>query len=621
MNILLNLQNIYWREPLWLLLCLQPLLIILIKKLIVRNKQSLYADKHLQPWLVFPVSTAFVKQILNKNTLYLLAWILFSVSLAGPRIPISQVNKEKLAGLNIMLVVDLSRSMKATDIEPNRLRRAKVEIFELLEKAQQHRIGITVFSARPHLFVPLTSDHTALKTYLDSIDYLQFPTIGSDPVSAIEFAQQELTKQKQKSAIILISDGDYPSIILKRLEQLKLNKIPLYVLGVGTIEGEAVQLNDGTWLNHNHQPVISRMNEKILKQLALKHNGKYSAINDDSTDWDILYEQGIARLSTFGSIKNNQQIIWHELFPFFLLPSLFLFFISLNTYRFTNIKNTALIFPFFILIFSMPEKDVYAIEIGETTEQSAFRAYKNKHYSKAENLYKKTIGYHSLYGQGSSLYKMGHFKEAIKQFSKAIIKAKTDTQYANALYNLANSYFRSGDFSSAINAYKDVLHYQPDNKASLYNIEISRILRNNIAQRLKEREKTIISQRQGRGAHSQNTADGTDISENTSVSMSDNKNQLNEKIPLPKLPDINEDIVKKLLLTGLGNVKFAENDNTAGHLSKYRTNININLTKAQQQLNILSDSQHLLWKRLFEIEEGFPAPVEKPKTLPGVAPW
>ena len=621
MNTLSYLQNIYWREPIWLILCLQPLLIMFIKKLVVRNKLSHYADKHLQPWLIFPSSTTLIKQFLNKNILYLLAWLLFSIALAGPRIPLSQINEEKLSALNIMLVVDLSRSMKVTDIEPNRLRRAKTEIFEFLEKAQQYRIGITVFSARPHLFVPLTSDHAALKTYLDTIDYLQFPTTGSNPVSAIELAQQELVKQKQKSAIILISDGDYPSSTYLQLQQLKLNDIPLYILGIGTVEGEAIQLEDGTWLKQDLKPVVSRMNEKALRQLAIKHNGKYSPSYSDNADWNTLFDKGIARQNTFGNIKNKQQIIWRELFPYFLLASIFLFILSLSTYRLANIKNRILILPFVILIFSLPEKEVYAIEINETAEQSAYRAYKDKKYTQAENLYKNIRGYHSLYGQGSSLYKMGHFKEAIKQFSKAVVKATTDSQRANALYNLANSYFRSGDFSSAINTYKDVLNYQPENTASLYNMNVSRILRKNIERRLKEREKTITTQRQGRGARSQNAADGTELSENTSVSMGDNKSQLNDQIPLPNLPDINEDTVKKLLLTGLENVQFAEDDETFNRQSKYTTNTIINLTKAQQQLNIISDSQHLLWKRLFEIEEGFPAPVEKARTLPGVDPW
>jgi len=98
------------------------------------------------------------------------------------------------------------------------------------------------------------------------------------------------------------------------------------------------------------------------------------------------------------------------------------------------------------------------------------------------------------------------------------------------------------------------------------------------------------------------------------------ENTLSENIPLPKLPDINEDIVKQLIISGLENIKLAELG-YAEQTLKHDVNKNINLTKAQQQLKLINDSQHLLWKRLFEIEEGFPAPVESPRKLPGVKPW
>jgi len=176
MNFIFDMQNIYWREPLWLLLVLQPVLIILLKKIIRKNNVSLYAEKKLQPWIVFPTRYTFTKQIFSKNFAYLLGWLLFSISLAGPRTPLNHTENEQFLGANIMLLVDLSQSMRAMDVEPNRLRRAKIEIYEFLEKAKDHRVGITVFSARPHLFVPLTFDHVVLKKYLESLDKLSFPT-------------------------------------------------------------------------------------------------------------------------------------------------------------------------------------------------------------------------------------------------------------------------------------------------------------------------------------------------------------------------------------------------------------------------------------------------------------
>ena len=624
MSAIFYLQEIYWREPLWLLLSLQPIIIFLLKKFIQKNNISLYVEKNLQPWVVFPARYTLSKQIFSKNSAYLLAWLLFSIALAGPRTPLSQADKEQFYGANIMMVVDLSRSMKAMDIKPNRLLRAKTEIYEFLEKAKDHRIGITVFSARPHLLTPLTSDHAVLQTYIESLDKLRFPTMGSNPVDAILFAQNELKNIKGKSAIILLSDGDFSEITRAQIKQLKKENIPLYILGIGTPEGEAIPLDDGSWLKNKQQYVVSKMNRERLNYLAVQLKGTFSPLYDDNSDWDILYKQGIVRHNIATNIDGKQQVLWDEHFTWFLILSILLFLFSLSSYRIHVAKNIA-IFPLTcIILFLITEKDVSALEMGKMNEQLAYRAYMEGDYSHAEKYYKIITDnrtYHSYLGQANSLYKMGHYQEAIQQFTFAILNAKNDTQRANALYNLGNNYFRTGNYSLAINTYKDVLRYQPKNKACLHNLKVSKILKENIEQRLKEEERIISLSRQGRGSQSSSVAEGTEINENTSVSLGDDINTPGTNIPLPELPDVNEDVVKKLILSGLKNIKLAEQSHVSNQHSEAQRSININTIQAQQQLNAMSDLQHLLWKRLFEIEEGFPAPVDKPRIIPGVNPW
>lgn len=618
MNSLLYIQNISWREPLWLLLALQPIIILYIRKLIQKNNLSFYAEKKLQPWVVWPTNHTLTKKSFSKNTAYLLAWLLFSIALAGPRLPISHMDKNQLPGVNIMLVVDLSASMHARDVTPNRLRRSKLEIYELLEKAHSHRIGITVFSARPHLFVPITSDHIALKTYLETLEQLIFPTSGSNPFEAILFAKNELSKTKRKSVIVLISDGDFALFTDEQLTILNNQPIPIFALGIGTPEGEAVQKKDGTWLQYNEQHVISRMNEGNLRKLANKFKGEYSPVYNNDSDWSILFDQGITRHNSITNTDGEKQILWNELFPFFLITSMLFFILSLNTFK---KKNSVSIFLVSTCFFSYPENDVYALESGQTVEQAAYRAYQKKHYSEAEKLYQNIKGYNSYLGQANSLYKVGHYHKAIPQFTFALLSAENDSQRAIALYNLANSYFRTGDFTTAITTYNDVLRYRADDKASLYNLKISKILKANIELRIKEEEKSILPSRQGTGPRSTTIANGVEINENTSVSLGEGTSGLQQDIPLPKLPNLDEDSVKKLLLSGLNNIELADQRALQNTKSSYRKNNNSSLLQAQQHLNTIDDSQHLLWKRLFEIEEGFPAPVEKAKTIPGVKPW
>ena len=637
----MNLQDIYWREPLFLLLALQPLLIFLIKQAIRKNNYALFAEKKLQPWVILHKSNSFKKHLLSKNTLYLLAWCLFAIALAGPRVPLQQADKTPVLGANIMFVVDLSPSMQAADITPNRLRRGKLEIVEFLESAQQHRIGITVFSARPHLYVPLTSDYAILKTYLDSLDSLTLPTLGSDPITALLFAEKELAQEKGKSAIVLISDGDFPEIKnstdFSPLDSLKKNDIPLYILGMGTVEGEAVPLQNGTWLKDEQQAVVSQMNENYLQQLARHLNGKYSPVYDDASDWKSLYQQGLSQHKETISVNGKQRILWKELFPYALFPAILLFFVSVGRYRINLSKNSTAI-ALILLLAPLTEKNVFAdpmfsLEIFSlellsssfwpSNERAAHKAYQNKKYKEAEQLYKTLNGYRSHLGQGNSLYKRGHYQDAIQQFTFAIINAENDAQRVTALYNLGNGYFRSGQFTTAIATYKDALRYQPKHHASRSNLESSKVLQKALENRIKENAWTKTL-RQGRGSRSAAIADGTEINDNTSVSLSGSDNKKPETISLPDLHDISKDTLNELISKGLKKIQLAEqnsNGTASGIRYQEQEETNISLIRAQQKTEEITDTQHVLWKRVFEMEEGFPAPIEKPHSLPEVKPW
>lgn len=626
MNFISYFQSVYWREPVWLLLTLQPIIMLLLKKIIQKNTSSLYVENKLQQWVVFPSEFTLSKQILSKNSAYLLAWLLFSIALAGPRTLLKLTDQKQITGANIMLIVDLSPSMKAMDLKPNRLHRVKNEIYELLEKAKKHRIGITVFSARPHLLVPLTSDHEALLSYIETIDKLSFPTLGSNPTDAILFAQNELKKVKGNPTTILLSDGDFSEFTNDQVNALQKENIPLYILGVGTAEGEAIPLKNGTWLKHKQQYVISKMNVDNMAFLAKKLKGNYSPVYDDNSDWNLLYDQGVSLHNSEINIDDKQQVLWSEKFAWFLIPAIFLFIISLSAYRIQIVKNIT-IYPAAFLFFSLLSlytNDATALEIGQTDEQKAYRAYINKEYLKAEQDYKNIDSdrvYHRYLGQANSAYKMGHYLKSIQLFSFATLNAKDDMQRAKSLYNLGNSYFRTGNFTLAINTYNDSLRYEKNNKACLYNIKISTILKKNLEQRLKEKQRITSLARQGKGPSSSNIDIGVDISENTSVSMGSSKNKMELNLPLPELPNTSKDIIQKLVISGLNNIKLANQNMGADLPSNIQSSKNIDSIKAQQHLSTIHDSQHLLWKRLFEIEEGFPAPVTKPRTVPGIKPW
>lgn len=315
-------QTLYWREPLWLLLALFPLLLAVWGYFQQRSQAQTYADPYLLPWVQVTASRHGWRKLLSTQTLWAIAWVLFAISLAGPRIPQAQPDDLRPAQFDVLVVLDISRSMQATDIAPNRLQRAALELHEFLSLAQGSRVGIVVYGARPHLFAPLTNDANAVRFYLQHLETLVLPTHGTDHAAALGFAQQELAEREQAlpAAVLWITDGDIPTdqhtALQTRVQALQTADIPLYSLGVGTEDGEAIPLPGGKWLEHDGQAVRSRLDSALLQSLTVQAAGSYSAVKDDASDWQTLYTNGIAQAFP-AQVEDGQQ--WQELYVWTLL--------------------------------------------------------------------------------------------------------------------------------------------------------------------------------------------------------------------------------------------------------------------------------------------------------------
>ncbi|OQX07418.1 MAG: hypothetical protein BWK73_28040 [Thiothrix lacustris] len=191
------MNALHWREPLWLLLTLYPLLLAAWQYFQQRHHAQRYADPHLLPWVQAHPPQHGWQRLISRPALWAMAWVLFAITLAGPRLPQAQPDTLVDAQLDVLVVLDISRSMQATDIAPNRLQRAALELHEFLNTARNSRVGIVVYGARPHLFAPLTSDFAALRFYLQHLETLVLPTQGSNPAAALDFARSELAARDQ----------------------------------------------------------------------------------------------------------------------------------------------------------------------------------------------------------------------------------------------------------------------------------------------------------------------------------------------------------------------------------------------------------------------------------------
>lgn len=597
-------STLVWREPLWLLLALMPLLQLLWRRWRLRRDNA-FAEAALMPWLRIPGEQRIWRRLLSRNTAYLLGWLFLGVALAGPRQPLPLFGEALPSGHTVLAIVDFSRSMAAEDVLPSRQQRAVLELYELLEQARGDRIGVMVFAGRAHLYVPPTDDAAALRFYLASLDRLVLPTRGSNLTRALELATRTLAGEPSASVVVL-SDGDFGeglSDLEQALEALTISGIDLYVLGLGTPEGEAVPLPDGGWLQHEGQPVITRLNEVRLQALAEAGGGSYRRAAGDGSDWSALYGQMKRRGETVAAEEEaTGQLSWREYYPWALLPALLLLFVTLMPYRLLPKGQAALLLVGLFLGLQAPGE----VMAGETDAlREAGRAWQSGEYAQAASLYALHSGYAGRMGEGASYYREEDFAAAAQQFSRAVLLAADDEERADALYNLGNSLFRQGDYAAAATVFADVALYQPEDEAAKHNQALSKALLQAVAEELEGG----TAARAGRGPRSARAGEGLDIGKSSSLSIDDSEQQT--ALPLPP------DAVESLIDRGVEHATLAGGGGTERTSPAWQQD----MAQAHLRMQRLEGAPEVVWKRLFEIEEGFPAPLDAPRNRPELAPW
>lgn len=653
-------SNLSWREPGWLLLMTTPILIAGLRTWFSarwHDKQTRYADSHLLPWASAHQTTSLGQRLLSKNSAFIVAWLFLGIAAAGPRLPLELNTLKQPSNLDIMLVIDVSRSMHVSDIQPSRLRRAQIEIDELISRtvsqSTSSRFGVIIFAARPHLLVPLTADMSALRFYLRTLDNLTLPTRGSKPFAALELAGSELEHSTNPTAILMFSDGDFASSMETpdTSTQTLSRKTPLYILGLGTNEGAAIPLKNGQWLKHEGQAVISRLNAQVLQALTNRwhdtkeNNERYSPATDDNLDWQKLYDNGIARLGGKPVVDDEQNnIIWQQLYHWPLFIAVLLLWISLLPYGFSRHlfstgkhnapvdknrltssrqTNTAVKLVitscFLISLVLCPAQETFANPAADNSNNvnniQAFSNYSDKNYAAAISVYKQLTGYNARFGEGASHYKLKNYSAAIRQFSRAILAAENDQQRAAALFNLGNSYFQTGNYAAAITSYSDALKYQPIHKNTRHNLNFSIALKQSVEKRMRSTSRTA---RMGSGPQLSLSEEAINTNRTGSLAIDESESQ--SPIQLPELAELSDSTLEKLINKGLQHIQLAASQNSAGEKAAYQRR-QLSLINARLRMTELEDEHTLLWKRLYEMEEGFPAPLAEPRIIPGVPAW
>jgi len=270
-----------------------------------------------------PYGSVFYKLLLRT---FIFALLL--VAFLGPSFGDSK-KEVKSVGKDIMICVDLSKSMDAFDIQPTRLEKIKFEMKRIVEAFNSDRIGIIIFSSEAFMQSPLTYDQNALNLFIETMNTGLVPSSGTDFGPPLRMALSKLTDQEgpssqQKSkVIILISDGeDFGEETDEGIKKVQDYDIKLFTLGVGTDTGSQLRAGSGFKTDRQGNTVVSRLDSRSLQSLANRTGGQYFEINESKNDVSRLINtisriEGELRDTRFVDVSANR-------YYYFLLLALFL---------------------------------------------------------------------------------------------------------------------------------------------------------------------------------------------------------------------------------------------------------------------------------------------------------
>lgn len=470
-------ENFHFAQSVWLWGLIILPVIWLLFALFYRSRNSSaqklkdFADPHLIPHLLEDVETPGNKtgHIWRALALWSCLWILGVLALAGPRWDFTSV-KAFAPASQLVLVLDMSRSMDAADIKPSRLARARQEIEDLMNANAGINYALIAFDAVPHMITPLSDDVSSIRRLLPSLTSDIVYSQGADLAAALGMAADMLDNAPGTNKhVLVLSDGEFESSdadIYEATRRLNKTGAKLHGFGFGSTEGAPIPDGEGGLVKDaSGQSVISRLNEGRFQRIVQDGGGLYKRASYLSEDTNAILSQ--VRMPGAADEKAQKTtIFWEERFYIFLLPVLLLFLPFLRR---------GAIFPvLFAVVMMGGASPAHAFEWKDlflNKEQRAARAVEEQKYDEAIERFDNP------YQKGVAQYRAGDYQGAAQSFARINNKesGKPGVQ-EKARYNLGNAQLMGGRIEDAIKTYEDLLKDDPEHEDARHNLEIARKL-------------------------------------------------------------------------------------------------------------------------------------------------
>ncbi|QYJ92485.1 vWA domain-containing protein [Shewanella spartinae] len=482
---------IHFLRPEWLL-ALIPLALLLWLRKRQRHQASSW-NRYIAPHLAKVLVSGQASNKKQHLGLIAFIWLVSVLALSGPALT-KQTLPVFEANLGRVIVMDMSLSMYATDLAPNRLTQAKFKATDLIKSLKEGETGLVAYAGDAFTISPMTRDKSTLLNLLPTLSPEIMPVLGSNLPAALEQAKQLLVQGGHlKGEIILLADGVNPDQISKVKSILDDTQYRLSIIAMGTNQGAAIRLPDGQLMrDQSDQVVVSQTDLAQLNSLIGNSGGKLFAYRADGKDLEAL-TQSLSQESD-AKTSDRQGEAWQDLGPYLalllLLPALLSF-----RHAFAALACLAILAP-------SPEAQAASWQHPfSTDDQRAMQAYQAQDYQGAAEQFT------SPQWKAASLYKNGDYQEALELFEQ--------DDSASGLFNQGNSLMQLNDLDKAIERYQQALKKDPQLTQAKQNLEL--------AEQLKQQQQA--SQDQGQSDQKQSEQNQSDQDQSNQDSNKQDKSQ------------------------------------------------------------------------------------------------
>lgn len=509
------------------LLFIIPVIIFLIlfenrkKKVTLR----LFADGNLLPNLTKRTKKGI---LFFKGLFFVIAVIFLILACAGPRWG-SYYQDVQRKGVDIIFLLDVSHSMQAQDIKPDRLERAKREITDFLKIAAGDRVGLVLFAGDAFVQSPLTLDYDAVSMFLDSVTMDTLPVPGTDMGNGIKTAINAFDfKSATDKVIVIITDGeDNEGRGLEQAGKAMEKGVKIFVYGMGDPSGAPIPDKAGGFKKDKEgNLILSKLNEKDLRRISEAADGRYVRSVTGDLDLDRLYFEGIKEKTEAKELESGKIKVFEE--RFYIFTGLAIIFLIIEGFVGHGITRPR----FFLIIAAIIISSKNYSFAGGDPE----KLYRQGHYQEAEEAFIKKDMDHpenvrNRYNRGCASFQNSNYKGASAAFQSALKRTEDKQIKFQSAYNLGNALFKQGDLQSAAHAFSQAIKLNPGDEDSRYNYELAlkMIKENKKQEEEKEKKKQDKGQDQGNRDEEKKESSGKDQNNNEKQNNDMNKTEDQDK--------------------------------------------------------------------------------------------